>query len=116
MQNRVVSLRVKMDERVVGLMVGWGGCDCDGLVSNTLSLSMVSHFNPSFNCQPQSSVFQSHCVVATFVFFLFIIVSSVEDCKERFVKKEALVFTSSMEDIWMARYFYGSMATAHTIL
>ena len=21
-------------------MVGWGGCECDGLVSNTLSLSM----------------------------------------------------------------------------
>ena len=32
-----LSLRVKRDERV-GLMVGWGRCECDGLVSNTLSL------------------------------------------------------------------------------
>ena len=23
-----------------GLVVGWGGCECDGLVSNTLSLPM----------------------------------------------------------------------------
>ena len=48
-----------------GFVVGWGGCECDGLVSNTLSLSMSSHINPSLNGQPQSSVFQSHCVVAT---------------------------------------------------
>ena len=49
---RGLSLRVKRDERVVGLIVGRGGCECDGLVSNTLSssmsatpthLSMVSH-------------------------------------------------------------------------
>ena len=35
-----LSLRVKRDERVGGLVVGWCGCECDGLVSNTLSLSM----------------------------------------------------------------------------
>ena len=47
-------------------MVGRGGCECDGFVSNTLSLSMVSHINPSLNGQPQSSVFQSHCVCCHF--------------------------------------------------
>ena len=26
-----------------GLVVGWCGCECDGLVSNTLSLSMSAH-------------------------------------------------------------------------
>ena len=31
-----LSLRVKRDERVGGLVVGWGGCECDDLVSNTL--------------------------------------------------------------------------------
>ena len=36
----VLSLRVKRDERVGGLVVGWGGCECHGLVSITLSLSM----------------------------------------------------------------------------
>ena len=35
-----LSLSVKRDERVGGLVVGWGGCECDGLVSNTLSLSL----------------------------------------------------------------------------
>ena len=39
-EGRGLSLRVKRDERVVSLVVGWGGCECDGLVSNTLSLSM----------------------------------------------------------------------------
>ena len=38
-----LSLRVKRDERVGGLVVGWGGCECDGLVSNTLSFSMSAH-------------------------------------------------------------------------
>ena len=51
-EGRGLSLRVKRDERVVGLVVGWGECECDGLVSSTLSLSvsatsthpsMVSH-------------------------------------------------------------------------
>ena len=36
-EGRGLSLRVK---RVGGLVVGWHGCECDGLVSNTLSLSM----------------------------------------------------------------------------
>ena len=39
-EGRGLSLRVKKDEMGVGLVVGWGGCECDGLVSNTLSLSM----------------------------------------------------------------------------
>ena len=31
-----------------GLVVGWGGCECDGLVSNTLSLTMsVTSMHPS---------------------------------------------------------------------
>ena len=61
-----LSLRVKRDERVEGLVVGWGGCECDGLVSNTLSLSMTPtsthpQWSPTVQC-----VFQSHCVVAHF--------------------------------------------------
>ena len=56
-----LSLRVKMDEWVMGLVVGWGGCEFVGLVSNTLSLPM-SAINPSLNGQSQSSVFQS-CVI-----------------------------------------------------
>ena len=54
-------------------MIGWGGCECDGLVSNTLSLSMVTHISPSLNGQPQSSVFQSHCVVATSISVLVLL-------------------------------------------
>ena len=46
-------------------MVGWGGCECDGLVSNTVIVN-VSHINPSLIGQPQSSVFQSHCVCCHF--------------------------------------------------
>ena len=43
-----LSLRVKRDERVGVLVVGWGGCECDGLVSNTLSLSvLVTSTHPS---------------------------------------------------------------------
>ena len=64
-QGRGLSLRVKRDERVGGLVVGWVGCECDGLVSNTLSLSMSATSTQSLNGQPQCSVFQSHCVVAT---------------------------------------------------
>ena len=30
-RQRGLSLRVKRDERV-GLIDGWGGCECDGLV------------------------------------------------------------------------------------
>ena len=56
-----------------GLVVGWGGCECDGLVSNTLSLPMSSHINPSLNGQPQSSVFQSRCVVATSISVLVLL-------------------------------------------
>ena len=42
-----LSLRVKRDERV-GLLVGWGGCECDDLVSNTLSSSVsVTSTHPS---------------------------------------------------------------------
>ena len=54
-------------------MVRWGGCECDGLVSNTLSLSIDSHTNSSLNGQPQSSVFQSHCVVATSISVLVLL-------------------------------------------
>ena len=69
-----LSLRVKRDERV-GVMVGWGGCECDGLVSNTLSLSMsatsthpsmVSHSPVCFKAivlQPLQSVCWCCCVV-----------------------------------------------------
>ena len=43
-----LSLRVKRDERMGGLVVGRGGCECHGLVSNTLSLSMpVTSTHPS---------------------------------------------------------------------
>ena len=57
-----LSLRVKRDERVGDLVVGWGGCECDGLVSNTLSLSFFFHnqfcgllpVNLLAACQPHS--------------------------------------------------------------
>ena len=67
-----LSLRVKRDERVG---VWWlDGVDVsDGFVSNTLSLSMSSHINPSLNGQPQSSVFQSRCVVATSISVLVLL-------------------------------------------
>ena len=72
-----LSLRVKRDERV-GLMVGWGRCECDGLVSNTLSLSMsatpthpsmVSHSPVCFKAivlLPLQSVCLCCCVVPLF--------------------------------------------------
>ena len=43
-----LSLGVKRDEWVKGFGGGWGGCECDGLVSNTLSLSMsITSAHPS---------------------------------------------------------------------
>ena len=38
--QRRVGTVVEWAEGRGGLVVGWGGCECDGLVSNTLSLSM----------------------------------------------------------------------------
>ena len=35
-----LSLKSEEGRKGGGLMVGWGGCECDGLVSHTLSLSM----------------------------------------------------------------------------
>ena len=70
-----LSLRMKRDERVGGLVVGWGGCEYDGLVSNTLSLSlpaesthpsMVSHSPVCFKAivfLPLQSVCWCCCVV-----------------------------------------------------
>ena len=61
-----------------GLVVGWGGCECDGLVSNTLSLSMsatsthpsmVSHSAVCFKAivlLPLQSVCWCCCVVPLF--------------------------------------------------
>ena len=61
-------------------MVGWGGCECDGLVSNTLSLSlsvtstypsMVSHSPVCFKAivlLPLQSVCWCCCVVPLFPF------------------------------------------------
>ena len=48
-----LSLKVKRDERVGCLVVGWGGCECDGLVSNTLSLSMSA--TPTFSPKSYAS-------------------------------------------------------------
>ena len=39
----------------------------------TLVIVIVSHFNPSLNGQPQSSVFQSHCFVATSISVLVLL-------------------------------------------
>ena len=53
-----LRLRVKRDERVGGLVVGRGGCECDGLMSNTLSLSILTtSTHPSM--VSHSPVFQS---------------------------------------------------------
>ena len=51
---------------VWGLVVGWGGCECDGFGAKHFVIVNVSHINPSLNGQPQSSVFQSHCVCCHF--------------------------------------------------
>ena len=69
---RGLSLRVKRDERVGGLVVGWGGCECDGLVSNTLSLS-VPATSTHLSMASQSSVLQSHCAVATSISVLVLL-------------------------------------------
>ena len=75
-----LSLRVKRDERVGGLVVGWGGCVCHGLVSIILSLSssmsvtsthpsMVSHSPVCFKADvllPLQSVCWCCCVVPLF--------------------------------------------------
>ena len=61
-----LSLRVKRDERVGGLVVGWGGCECHGLVSNTLSLSMSATSTHPSMVNHSPVCFKSHCVCCHF--------------------------------------------------
>ena len=53
MKAGCLSFGVKRVKRVRSFVVGWGGCECDGLVSITLVLSMsttsiVSHAELGF--------------------------------------------------------------------
>ena len=59
-----LSLRVKRDERVGGLLLD--GVDMSVAAwCQILFVVKTSHINPSLNGQPQSSVFQSRCVATS---------------------------------------------------
>ena len=53
-------------------MVGWGGCECDDLVSNTLSLS-VSATSTHPTMVSHSPVYQSRCVLANLTSFFLVL-------------------------------------------
>ena len=73
-EGRGLSLRVKRDERVEGLVVGWGGCECDGLVSNTLSLSMsVTSTHPSVVSHSSVCFKAVRCIVVTSISVLMML-------------------------------------------
>ena len=78
---RACWMKVEREWKMVGLIDGWCGSECHGVVTNTCQCQPM---HPSLICEEQSCVYQSRCVLASSTNFMVLTcVVRCEHCARR---------------------------------